>query len=98
VSGLHLIIPLLLLFVGALGLCPGCTLFGAFAPAEIVRHPDAPMLILEAKGEYVRVAIYDSESNNLVEYGWILSSEVKGWTISKYDWEKFINRRRNGNR
>lgn len=71
----------------------GCALFRAFTPPEIVKHPDAPMQILEAKGDYLRVAVYDRLNNRMIEYGWIEIIEYKAWTLTKYDWEAFIVRR-----
>jgi hypothetical protein len=56
----------------------------------LVKAPDAPMLIQESKGGYIRIAIYNSEENTLVDYGWIKVRELKGWTLSKYDWESFL--------
>ena len=38
----------------------GCSLMNAFTPNEIVKHPDAPMLILEAREAWLRVSVYDS--------------------------------------
>lgn len=57
---------------------------------EIVKHPDAPMLILGAKGKAVHVSVYDSQTDTLIEYGWIDAREVAGWTIVKYDWSRFL--------
>lgn len=83
------VLALLLILTPAFG---GCSLLRAFEPTEIVKHPDAPMQILEAKGNYVRVAVYDSVNNAMIEYGWVRMSndKVQGWTLTKYDWEKFI--------
>lgn len=70
----------------------GCGLFGIFTPDEIVKHPDAPMLVLETSGEYARVAIYEAAGNRMVEYGWVHLEEVKAWTLHKFDWEAFIKK------
>ncbi len=51
----------------------------------LVRQPDAPMLIMETKGKYVKVALWDKESKSLLEYGWIETPE--GWTLMKYNWD-----------
>ena len=73
-------------------LLSGCTLFGleGFEPPRVVKHPDAPMLVLEAKGGYLRVAVYSKIGNEMIEAGWIPAEDAVGWTVSKYDWEKFI--------
>lgn len=65
---------LLLLTVIVLLLAMGC------GPV-IVKHPDAPMLIIEARGK-VKVAV--EKDNKLIEFGWV---ELEaGWTLVKYDW------------
>ena len=60
---------------------------GCFGP-RIVKHPDAPMLIEEVSWGKASVAIYSSERNGMIHYGWI---EIPvGWTLHKFDWEKHI--------
>jgi hypothetical protein len=83
-----LILPLLI----------GCALFSAFAPPEISLHPDAPALVLEIKGDYARIAVYDSENNRLIVYGWVSLKDYKNWTLLRFDWEKFIleQKKKNG--
>ena len=73
----------------------GCNLFGGFRPAEVIKHPDAPVLIAEVKNNYIRVYVYDKAKNELTDFGWIQldNSNAKGWTLLKYDWEKFIDTR-----
>lgn len=67
----------------------GC--LGGFAPTEIVKHPDAPMLINEARGDYVRVSLYSRACNCMVEYGWVeMDERLHGWTLTKTNWEAFI--------
>lgn len=56
----------------------------------IVRHPDAPMLIEEVSGSRARVAIYNAETNKLIEYGWVDLQDLPGWTLKKFDWQKFL--------
>lgn len=68
----------------------GCRLF---TPPELAVHPDAPMLVLEARGERLRVAVYQADGNRMIERGWIESDDLVGWTVSKYDWEAFIVKR-----
>ncbi len=46
------------------------------------------MLVEDVKWGKVSVAIYDKESNSLVHYGWI--KVPVGYTLYKYNWEKFI--------
>lgn len=59
-----------------------------FKQDPIVAHPDAPMFIMEGK---VRVAIYYKRDNKLIDYGWV---DAKGFTMRKYDWEKFIAKKK----
>ncbi len=77
------------------GATPGCNWFGGFRPAEVIKHPDAPVLIAEVNGNYIRAYVYDKAKNELTDYGWVQldNSNAKGWTILKYDWETFIERR-----
>ena len=63
-----------------------------FKQDEIVKHPDAPMLIIEGKGK-VRVSIYYKDINKMIEYGWVDLKELNGWSIKKHDWEKFIQKK-----
>lgn len=61
----------------------GC---GGLAKDEMLLKPDSPMLILEANGD-VRVAVWDDEARELVEYGWVeLDDQFNGWTIWRPDW------------
>lgn len=89
---------ILLGFVMALAsllLMPGCSLFSMFSSVPVVKHPDAPMLIIEAKEDYLRVAIYDSAENKMIEYGWVeVNDRLNGWTITKYNWEAAIEKER----
>jgi len=83
-----LIIALLSLFLA------GC--FEGFKPDRIIKHPDSSMLILEAKPGYVRVAVYSKVDNKMIEFGWVKADErLIGWTITKYDWESFIEKKEN---
>ena len=63
----------------------GCS---GFMPDRIVRHPDAPMLVTESKGDWLRVSVYDSTEGSLIDAGWVETNETVGWTVSKYDWER----------
>ncbi|MDA7496090.1 hypothetical protein N8457_00210 [bacterium] len=56
--------------------------------SDLVRHPDAPMLILSGSGN-IKVAIYDARTKTLVPHGTINISNFEGWTITKFDWEKY---------
>ena len=75
--------------------CAGCNWLGGFRPAEVVKHPDASVLIAEVKNGYIRAYVYDKAKNELTDYGWVQldNSNAKGWTLLKYDWEKFIDMR-----
>lgn len=52
----------------------------------LVKQPDSPMLLVEVRGK-VLVAVYDEQTNTLVQYGWVVPEA--GWTISKFDWEAY---------
>ena len=79
-----------LVFVFALA---GCNWFGGFRPAEVIKHPDAPILIAEVNNGYIRAYVYDKANNEMTDFGWVQldNSNAKGWTLLKYDWEKFIS-------
>lgn len=72
----------------------GCNWFGGFRPPEIVKHPDAPVLIAEVKGNYIRGYVYDKAKNELTDFGWIKleNSNAVGWTLFKYNWDKVIQK------
>ena len=70
--------------------CSGCVLLRAFEPDKVLKHPDAPLVILEVNGHYANVAVYSKADNRLLEYGWIDLAGHVGWTIHKFDWEKHI--------
>lgn len=75
-----------LLLIASLALFMGCRVL---RPTTIVKHPQAAMLITETQGNRLRVAIYDSGTNTLVEYGWIYTEGLSGWTLHNFDWEGF---------
>ena len=70
------------------------TACGGLARTDVVAHPDAPMLITEGKGT-LRVSVYDAATNRMIELGWVDASQLKGRTVTKYDWEALIIRRSN---
>lgn len=88
---------LLLLITNIIGLASGCSLLPGFSPPEVVKHPDAPMLIMRVEDRYAKVAVYQKSSNSLIEYGWIELTDSVGWTLTKYDWEQFIDKRSTNN-
>ena len=69
-----------------IALLVGCT-SGGLARTQIVRHPDAPMLITQARGT-ARVSVFDAQTRTLIDAGSVDLSTLEGWTISKYDWER----------
>jgi hypothetical protein len=75
-----------------IGLITGCSGTPA-KPNTIIKHPDSAMLILSGSGT-ARVGLYDSERNEIVEYGTVDMSQFSGWTIHKFNWEEFIKDRR----
>lgn len=72
----------------------GCNWFGGFRPPEIIKQPDAPVLIAEVKGEYARGYVYDSEAKELIDYGWfhLDNASAATKTLMKYDWAKYIKK------
>ncbi|MBT3278748.1 MAG: hypothetical protein HN909_02675 [Phycisphaerales bacterium] len=57
----------------------------------ITPHPDAPILITNTIGPFLKAAVYDTSRNALVPAGWFYLSKYDGWTLHKFDWEKRIN-------
>ena len=89
--------PVVILFSLFGWCCMLSSCFG-FRPEAIVTHPDAPFLISEIKGKYADVYVYDKANNRMIRVGWIeMGSKFKGYTLSKYDWEKFIADRSDNN-
>lgn len=68
-----------------LALLVGCH---GLSPVEIIKAPDAPMLIREVRGDKAKVAIYDKAGHKLIDAGWV--AIPVGYTLHKYDWEKFL--------
>lgn len=54
---------------------------------QTLKHPDAPMLIMEIKGDTARVAIWNAERGMLQQYGWV--KIPTGWTLTKFNWEQY---------
>jgi len=68
-----------------------------FRPDRVVMHPDAPVLILEVRGHYAKVAAYDSINNRMVEVpGWIDLRDQKGRTLHTFNWTRLIEERGGG--
>jgi hypothetical protein len=68
----------------------GC---GGLQRDEVVKAPDAPMLIVKAKGT-ARVSVYDAGENRMIDAGTVDLGTLEGWTVSRYEWEALINKRR----
>ncbi len=71
----------------------GCLTLRGLSPDVIIKHPDSPLLIQETKGNKIKVSIYNAQEKKMIEYGWIDISACRhyeGWTIMKYDWQKFL--------
>jgi len=89
---------ILILFAAFILLSSGCFSLRGLKPDLVVKHPDSPMMIIEGKGK-IKVAIYDPSKNELIEYGWVdlnlKCNHYHGWTLMKYDWQKFIKKRDN---
>jgi len=84
---------LLLLSVIILLLC-GCSILGAFNRDVVIKYPDAPMLILKPKRGKFLVSVYDKSTNSMIEYGYILTENLEGWTLHKFDWQNYINKKK----
>lgn len=80
---------ILLWFV--LGLCvTSCsTLSNHLEPTHIVLVPDTPLLIQEVAKDKLLVSVYNVETNQLIEYGWITIESLRGRTISTFDWTTY---------
>ena len=61
---------------------------GGFSPREVVRLPDAPVLINEIRGNYADVYGWSPEAGAMIRVGWVDLREYRGWTLSKFDWSK----------
>jgi len=80
-------------YLALLVLLTGCGC--GFMPTRIIVHPDAPVLITQVKGKWIRIAVYDGTEIQMIDAGWIpLDDKLIGWSIVKYDWEKFIRQKR----
>jgi hypothetical protein len=51
------------------------------------------MLITKVEGKVLTVALYDRDTNKLVEWGQIRVKDTEGWTLSNFDWSDFIAQR-----
>lgn len=61
------------------------SLIGCVQPDVKIKHPDAPLLLIQASGR-ARVALWDGEQ--LSDFGWVNLKDYEGWTLTKYDWEE----------
>ena len=73
---------------GTLLLLAGCS--GIFT-ARIEPHPDAPILVTDTFGGFVKGAVYDRERNAMVPAGWFWLGRYDGWTLHKFDWQERID-------
>ncbi len=69
----------------ALTVMPGCF----WTPTKLVAYPDSPAVITETKRGYVHLFLWSRERRKLVDYGWVKASDYEGWTLTKFDWEKY---------
>lgn len=72
----------------------GC---GGLARDQVVKAPDAPMLIVEARGT-ARVSVYDAIENKMIDAGTVDLGTLNGWTVSRYDWEALMRKKAVGSR
>lgn len=75
---------LYVLIVALVVMLTGC---GGLKRPDVVVHPDAAMLIVEAKG-YAKVSMPNPQTGQMEVIGSIDLSTYKGWTLSKYDWTR----------
>ena len=71
----------------------GCNLSKMFTP-KVLPHPDAPILITDNFGGFVKGAVYDKNRNALIPCGWFWIGNYTGWTLHKFDWNKRIDRKK----
>ena len=76
-----------ILTFGLLLTMTGCS--GMFK-ARIEPHPDAPILITNTCGGFVKGAVYDKERNAMIPAGWFWIGRYDGWTLHKFDWNSRI--------
>ena len=72
---------------GTLLILTGCS--GMLKP-KIEPHPDAPILITNTCGGFVKGAVYDKERNAMIPAGWFWIGRYDGWTLHKFDWNSRI--------
>ena len=72
---------------GILLLLTGCS--GIFT-AKIEPHPDAPILVTDTFGGFVKGAVYNKDRNEMVPAGWFWLGRYDGWTLHKFDWSARI--------
>jgi len=63
-----------------------------FTPDIISVQPNSPVLVIEARGRYVKIAAYRKETNSMVVVGWVPTKEYVRWTFTPFDWEAKIDR------
>lgn len=78
---MHWIKILLIFLILSLSSC-------SFTPTRVV-YPGSPVLITETKGKYIHIFVWSSEQKNLVDSGWLHITDLPGYTIHKYDWNKY---------
>ena len=88
---------LFLILILTMATLSGCLIPRGLKSDVVVKHPDSSMLIIEFKGRYARVAIYDAAQNKMIEYPQLvpLDHYLHGWTLSKHDWQKSIRKKEN---
>ncbi len=69
-----------------------CIATSGLKSVKIVKHPDSPFLIVDAKGDRVQIAIESNDEKKLIVWGWVRVSDLKGWTCTKYNWKIDIER------
>jgi hypothetical protein len=79
--------PYWIVMCGTLLLLTGCS--SLFAP-RIEPHPDAPILVTDTFGGFVKGAVYDKERNEMLPCGWFWIGRYDGWTLHKFDWNQRI--------
>ena len=63
----------------------GC---GSIFKPTVVKHPDAPVVVVKSYGLFFKGALWDDEKHDLIPAGYFWFSDYKGWTICKINWDK----------
>jgi len=66
-----------------------------FSPREVKVLPDTPVLIGNAKNNYVEIFGYSKETKSMIHIGWVDLKRYEGWTLTKFDWSDHVQKEGN---